>query len=96
MTESSAAYIAGGSKIMYLLDDATITEVLEENYHYKQDMRHDHGFEVNHRTRILREIDAQRHLQEIADRYKIPIEERIETAKYLAWLLEEAEKYGYI
>ena len=96
MTGSSAAYIAGGSKVMYLLDDATITEVLEENYHYKQDMRHDHGYDVDHRTRVLREIDAQRHLQEIADRYKIPIDERKETANYLASLLEEAEKYGYL
>ncbi len=95
-TGSSAVYIAGGSKIMYLLDDATVTEVLEENYHYLQDKRHDYGNIIDKRVAILREIDAQRHLQKIADKYKIPLDERQETANYLARLLDEAKDYGYI
>lgn len=84
--KASAAYIAGGN-VAYIKDDATVSDVLEEMYHAKQDRRNAYGSiygEDFSRIILLREIDAQKYLQSVADKYKIPMEERKVTESNLA------------
>ena len=69
-----ASYIVG-MDVAFIADDATVSDVLEEMYHAKQDRAKMFG-EVTDLTVLLkREIDAQKYLLRIADKYKIPPEE---------------------
>ena len=96
-----AAYIVGGN-IAIIADDATVSDVLEEMYHAYQDRVKMFGDVTENDTIIYRrEIDAQKYLLKVSEKYKIPAKE-IEVTKAnlefyerkLAQLIEEAENYG--
>ena len=89
-----ASYIAG-SKTAFIKDDATVSDVLEEMYHAKQDRERKYGGQLTNRVMLLREIDAQIYLTNVADKYKIPTTERLATLENLNYyrrLLDEQVK----
>ena len=98
MVGAYASYISG-MNVAFIDNDATISDVLEEMYHAKQDRENVFG-EVTDLTVLLkREIDAQKYLIRVADKYKIPLEETKITVKnlerYEKQLMErEAEENG--
>lgn len=71
---ASAAYIVGGNTA-FIRDDATVSDVLEEMYHAKQDRRGDYLDRPFEEMRIRREIDAQNYLLRSIKRYRIPAAE---------------------
>lgn len=80
---ANASYMAGGN-IAFISDDATISDVLEEMYHAKQDRANMFGaLSENADVLLKREIDAQRYLLKVAKKYKIPVEETKKTLKNL-------------
>lgn len=88
-----ASYLPGANTA-FIRDDATVTDVLEEMYHAEQDRKHMFGEVVDSRVFFLREIDAQKYLLSVAERYKIPVEEQNATRLMLAFYegkLEELE-----
>ena len=64
----------------FIRDDATISEVLEEMYHAEQDRKNMFGDTLTTEVWLRREIDAQKHLLSLSEKYKIPQEE-IEVTK---------------
>ncbi len=64
----------------FIRDDATISDVLEEMYHAKQDRMNMFGDTLTPEVLLRREIDAQKYLLRLSERYKIPQEE-IEVTK---------------
>lgn len=64
----------------FIRDDATISEVLEEMYHAEQDRKKMFGDTLTPEVLLRREIDAQKHLLALSEKYKIPPEE-IEVTK---------------
>lgn len=78
-----ASYLPG-MKTAFIRDDATISDVLEEMYHAEQDRTNMFGDVLTHEVRLRREIDAQKHLLSLTERYKIPSEEVDVTKKNLA------------
>lgn len=80
---ANASYMAGGN-IAFISDDATISDVLEEMYHAKQDRANMFGsLSENADVLLKREIDAQKYLLKVAKKYKIPVEETKKTLKNL-------------
>lgn len=78
-TEADAVYITGGGPI-YFHENPTTSEVLEEVYHFKQDMRGDYSEDGNIVIiKLRREIDAQRYLLSVANQYNIPESESEQT-----------------
>lgn len=74
-----ASYITGAN-IAFIRDDATVSDVLEEMYHAKQD-RMGMFSELSFDDMVIkREIDAQEYLLSVTDKYKIPKNE-VETTK---------------
>ena len=72
--------------------DATVTEVLEEVYHFEQNKKK-MNYQWEHKVmRTLNEIDAQIYLITVADKYKIPLKEREETRALLRKYEEELEQ----
>ena len=69
-----ALYLAGAS-VAFISDDATVSDVLEEMYHAEQDRKNLFGSEFNKDVLLKREIDAQKYLLKVAEKYKIPQEE---------------------
>ena len=78
LTNASASYFAGANAA-FIADDATVSDVLEEMYHAYQDRAKMFGEELTPIVHLKREIDAQKYLIRVADRYKIPAEERAVT-----------------
>lgn len=77
--EANASYIAGGN-IAFISDDATISDVLEEMYHAKQDRANMFGaLSKNADVLLKREIDAQKYLLKVAKKYKITVKETKKT-----------------
>ena len=72
-----ASYLVG-SKIAFIRDGATISDVLDEMYHAKQDRRGDYNNLVFSEMILRREIDAQKYLLKMSEKYKIPIIEEIQ------------------
>lgn len=64
----------------FIRDDATISEVLEEMYHAEQDRKNMFGDTLTTEVWLRREIDAQKYLLSLSEKYKIPQEE-IEVTK---------------
>lgn len=76
-------------KDVLLRKDATLSEVLEEEFHLDQEIRGDYSqLSVSEMT-IRREIDAQRYLLSVTKDYKIP---RIETEQTKAALVDYLEQ----
>lgn len=66
-----------------LRGDATASEVLEEVFHFQQDQRGDYS-DLDWETMFLRrEIDAQRYLLSVSERYNIPKAETEQTKENL-------------
>ena len=79
MQGAYASYMAGAN-VVFIRDDATVSDVLEEMYHAEQDRQGKFSGFAFDEMMLRREIDAQEHLLSIADKYKIPVEET-ETTK---------------
>lgn len=95
---ASAAYIVGGNAA-YIRDEATVSDVIEEMFHAKQDRRNAFGnvLEGNlEEILLLREIEAQKYLQSVAEKYKIPLEERIVTESNLAAYERKRDEKGAV
>ena len=75
----SASYLPS-LNTAFIRDDATISEVLEEMYHAEQDRKNMFGDTLTAEVWLRREIDAQKHLLSLSEKYKIPQEE-IEVTK---------------
>ena len=95
---NSASYVPG-MNVAFIRDNATISDVLEEMYHAKQDRLNMYGEKLTAIVMEKREVDAQKYLISVEKRYKIPIEEMEQTKanlKYheekLAELLKDGEK----
>ena len=73
MSGAYASYMTGAN-IAFIADNATVSDVLEEMYHAKQDRTNMFG-KLNYEVLLKREIDAQKYLISVADKYKIPSEE---------------------
>lgn len=80
----SAAYLPS-LNAAFIRDDATVSDVLEEMYHAEQDRNNMYGSVLDDEILIKREIDAQKYLISVAERYKIPLEETEETKRNLAY-----------
>lgn len=78
-----ASYFMGGN-FAFIRDDATVSDVLEEMYHALQDRKNMFSECSQEEMLIRREIDAQKYLISVAERYKIPIEETKVTEQNLA------------
>lgn len=77
-----ASYLVG-SKIVFIRDGATVSDVLEEMYHAKQDRRGDYNNLIFDEMVLRREIDAQKYSLKMSEKYKIPIEETQVTTQNL-------------
>ena len=77
-----AVYSIGGRYIL-LQDPPTTSEVLEEVFHFKQDMRGDYADIGGEEMVVRREIDAQNYLLSVSERYNIPSSEVEQTKKNL-------------
>lgn len=75
--------------------EPTISEVLEEVYHFKQERKGLNQDQPDSVRNIINEIDAKKYLLSIADKYKIPSEEIAESREHLNYyerLLDEMER----
>ena len=77
-----------------LREDATLSEVLEEEFHFNQHLRGDYAERRQEEMRLLREIDAQKYLLDVAKRYKIPRIETEQTKAALAMYEKELRGLG--
>ena len=82
----------------FIRNDATVSDVLEEMYHAKQDRVQMFGDVLTEEVLLRREIDAQEYLLSLIDKYKIPDDE-VETTKgnlkyYKTKLLKLMEEEG--
>lgn len=89
-----AIYVMGAQTI-YFHERPSTSEVLEEVFHFKQDMRGDYSEYGIGLARTLRERDAQRYLLEVAERYNIPKEETEQTRKALEEYLKDLREAGF-
>lgn len=69
-----ASYLPGAN-VAFIRDDATVSDVLEEMYHAEQDRKGLFGNEPTHEVILKREIDAQKYLLSLTEKYNIPVEE---------------------
>ena len=83
--------------VLFFRKEVTISEVLEETYHYNQYRQKMFDAYFGDMHTVLKEIDAKEYLLRNAEKYKIPRAETEETKKQLAayqeWLkrLKEGE-----
>lgn len=89
-----AIYVMGAQTI-YFHERPSTSEVLEEVFHFKQDVRGDYSEYGIGLARTLRERDAQRYLLEVAERYIIPKEETEQTRKALEEYLKDLREAGF-
>lgn len=89
-----AAYIPG-AKVIVFREKPNTSEVLEETYHFEQDLRGDHKDQSPEIMLLLREIDAQRYLLSNAKRYNIPKEESAQTEVMLDYYLRRLKDAGF-
>lgn len=75
--EASGAYASylPSLNAAFIRDDATVSDVLEEMFHAEQDRKHRFGSLLTDKVRLKREIEAQKYLISVAEKYKIPVEE---------------------
>lgn len=87
----SASYLPS-LNAAFIRDDATVSDVIEEMYHAKQDRIRMFGDKLTDKVLLKREIDAQKYLLSLTKRYKIPLEEVEETKKNLLYYENELKK----
>lgn len=85
---------ANFGEVIMLREDATLSEVLEEEFHFNQHRRGDYAERGQEEMRLLREIDAQKYLLDVAKRYKIPRIETEQTKAALAMYEKELRRLG--
>lgn len=73
--------------------DATISEILEELYHFKQNQTQLNFDKSAHLRTILNEIDAKEYLLSVSKKYSIPRKEIEETTEHLAKYKKELEEF---
>lgn len=79
--------------ILMFREDVCISEVLEETYHFEQNLAKQNDDKGEPLRSILNEIDAKQYLLKNADKYKIPRKEIELTQKQLKFYQQELEKY---
>ena len=82
LSGATASYMVGANAA-FITDDATISDVLEEMYHAYQERTKMFGEITDMAVVYKREIDAQKYLIRVADKYKIPEAEFAVTMKNL-------------
>lgn len=94
----SASYLPS-LNTAFIKDEPTVSDVLEEMHHAEQDRKHRFGDMVTEEVLLRREIETQKYLISVEEKYKIPLEEREVTRenlkqyeKDLAELLERRER----
>ncbi len=93
LQKQGATALQVGDVIMFR-SDATISDVLEETHHFWQNRRGMNDDKPIDIRTALNEIDAKEHLINVAEKYKIPVEETELTKQQLEYyknLLEELE-----
>lgn len=75
--------------IVMLREPPTISEVLEESFHFDQELRGDYSDMHPTKMSLLREIDAQNYLLQMTDQYSIPESEVELTRSNLAYYEKE-------
>lgn len=81
-SQASASYL-GSLNTAVIRDEATVSDVLEEMYHARQDRTNAYGNLLTEDVYLKREIEAQKYMLSVVDKYKIPIEEVETTRKNL-------------
>ncbi len=95
--DSVGAAASSIGDVLFFRKEVTVSEVLEETYHYNQYLKNMFGEYSGDMHTVLREIDAKEYLLRNAKKYKIPRNETEETKKqlaaYQAWMkrLKEGE-----
>lgn len=93
LQKQGATALQVGDVIMFR-SDATISDVLEETHHFWQNRRRMNDDKPIDIRTALNEIEAKEHLINVAEKYKIPVEETELTKQQLEYyrnLLEELE-----
>ena len=78
------AIFYAGDRTILLREQPTTSEVLEEVYHFRQDLRGDYADLPQDEMVTRREIDAQNYLLGVTERYRIPDSEVEQTKRNLA------------
>ncbi len=81
--EKADAYAVTIGDVIYFREDATVSDVLEETYHFKQNLKGLNNRYGYKQREIMNEIDAKEYLLSVVDKYKIPEEETALTIKQL-------------
>ena len=93
-SNASASYLVSFNTAV-IRYEATISDVLEEMYHAMQDRTNAYGNLLTEDVYLKREIEAQKYMLSVVDKYKIPIEEVETTRKNLEYYEKiYSEKYG--
>ena len=92
ISHASASYLVSFNTAV-ISDEATISDVLEEMYHAKQDRLNMFGSVADTEVYLRREIDAQKYMLGLIDKYKISDDEVETTKKNLKYYKEELKKY---
>ena len=71
----ASASCLGSLNTAVIRDEATVSDVLEEMYHAKQDRTNAYGNLLTEDVYLKREIEAQKYMLSVVDKYKIPIDE---------------------
>lgn len=80
-------------KVILFSENATISDVLEETYHFTQNVKKMNSNKPLKERLLLNEIDAQNYLLSVADKYNIPESELAVTRKNLEDYKKILEKY---
>lgn len=80
-------------KVLMFSENATISDVLEETYHFMQNINKVNSNKPMKELLLLNEIDAQEYLLSVADKYRIPESELAVTRKNLEDYKKALEKY---
>ena len=79
--------------ILLFSENATISDVLEETYHFKQNLNRMNNRKPAKERLLLNEIDAQKYLLSVSNKYHIPESEVRVTRENLAYYEHALEEY---
>ena len=89
-TGNYASHVGG---VLFFRRSATISDVLEETYHFWQERKELFPDVSTEKRVLLLEIDAKKHLISYAKKYKIPSEETELTKRELEFYQKELERW---
>lgn len=92
LAKNSSTASCIGDTILFS-QNCTVSDVLEETYHFDQNLRKMNNKKPAKERLLLNEIDAQQYLLSVADKYHIPDVELEVTRKNLADYEKELEEY---